>query len=244
MSKYQKYDISYQLGAYYDMRYMQYITRCKFILGLSRYNEDDTAFEREEEMKVVEKVDKNISVLDWKINKTKLERRERDDDLVDNTVIQICGEMARYIQKDNPYDKVVDEFLLNTYTNIDEQELQVCKTVIWAIWDISTPYYFEVVARILNSSRIKRSKIFSDIKKVEDTIQRLIHKGILSQSINYVGNRDKNGDIRWRYDEPHIILSFAKDPAEALKAISEIFVLMCKSFFGPSIDYSEASSLE
>jgi hypothetical protein len=75
------------------------------------------------------------TVLDWKINKTKLERRERDDYLVDNPVIQICGEMARYIQKDDPYDKAVDEFLLNTYTNIDERELQVCKTVIWAIWD-------------------------------------------------------------------------------------------------------------
>jgi hypothetical protein len=43
----QKYDISYQLGAYYDMRYRQYFIRYKFILGLSKYNEDDSVSVRE-----------------------------------------------------------------------------------------------------------------------------------------------------------------------------------------------------
>jgi hypothetical protein len=52
LAKYKGCDISYQLGTYYDMGYMRYFTRSKFILGLSRYNDDDTAFEREEEMKV------------------------------------------------------------------------------------------------------------------------------------------------------------------------------------------------
>jgi hypothetical protein len=244
LAKYKGCDISYQLGTYYDMGYMRYFTRSKFILGLSRYNDDDTAFEREEEMKVVEKDYESNPVLDWKIQKVKVERGERNDCLVYNLVIQACGEMAAYIQKDDPYEKVVDEFLLNTYVNIDEQELQVCKTVIWAIWDIGTPYYFEVVARILNSPHEKRSKIFSNIKEVEDTIQRLVHKGILSHDVNYIGNLDKNGNTRWRYDEPHFILSFTRDPAEALKAISEVFVLMCKSFFGPHSDYDRASSLE
>ena len=53
MPKNQKRGIGYQLGAYYDMRYMQYFTRFRFILGLLKYNEDDTAPEREEEMKVI-----------------------------------------------------------------------------------------------------------------------------------------------------------------------------------------------
>jgi hypothetical protein len=226
------------------MRYMQYFTRCEFILGLSKYNDDDTALEREEEIKVAGKDYESNPVLDWEIQKTKIERVKWDSSLINNPVIEACGEMATYIQKYDLYEKVVDEFLLNTYINIDEQELQVCRTVIWTMWDIGTPYYFEVVARILNSPHEKRSKIFSNIKEVEDTIQRLVRKGILSQNVNYIGNPDKNRNTRWGYDEPHIILSFINDPAEALRAISEIFVLMCKSFFGPHIDYDGASSLE
>jgi hypothetical protein len=43
-------DINYQLGAYYDMRYMKFFTRYKFVLGLSNHNDDDTILDREYEM--------------------------------------------------------------------------------------------------------------------------------------------------------------------------------------------------
>jgi hypothetical protein len=239
------YDINYQSGAYYDMRYMQYFTRYKFILGLSKYNDDDTALEREEEMKVMGNDCESSSVLDLKTQKTKVKQGKMDDDLVNDSRYHCSfGEMVRYIGENKLFDKVVDEFLLNTYNDIDEQEFQVCKTVIWTMWDTSTPFYLEVVARILNPSHEKRSKIFSNIKEVEETIQRLVRKGILSQEVNYICTCDKNGNTRQRYDEPHIILPFTKDPDEALKAISEIFSQECKSFFGPHIDYDKACGLE
>jgi hypothetical protein len=237
LSKYQNYDSSYQLGAYYDMRYMQYFTRYKFVQGLSKYNEDDTAFEREEEQKVMEK---DYPLLDREIQKTKVKREERDDDLVNDSVCHSLGQMARYIGENNPFDKVVDEFLLNAYDDINEQEFQVYKEIIWTMWDISTPLYGEVVARILNSDEEKRSKIFANIKEVEDTIQRLVRKGILFQDIDYTCDLDKNGNRRKKYDEPHIVIPFTNDPDEAFNAISEIFVLMSKSFFGPRIDNNRA----
>jgi hypothetical protein len=55
------------------MRYMQYFTRYKFVQSLSKYNEDDTAFEREEEQKVMEK---DYPLLDREIQKTKVKREE------------------------------------------------------------------------------------------------------------------------------------------------------------------------
>ena len=42
--------------------------------------------------------------------------------------------------------------------------------------------------------------IFMTIKDIEDTIQRLVHKGILSQSLD-----------RLHSGEPYIFLSFIKD---------------------------------
>ena len=130
-------------------------------------------------------------------------------------------------------DKVVDEFLLNTYDNIDEQEFQVCKWIIWTLWDIREPLYCKVVCRILNSDEEKRSKIFSNIKEIEDTIQRLVHKGILFQVIDYTCDLDENGNKRKKFDEPHILIPFTNDPDEALRAISEIFAQTFKSFYVP-----------
>ena len=52
-----------------------------------------------------------------------------------------------------------------------------------------------------------RRDLFPTIKNIEDTIKRLINKGIVSQDINYNGDFI-NGIIRWRCDEPYIILFF------------------------------------
>ena len=237
MPKNQKYGIDYQLGAYYDMRYMQYFTRFKFILGLSKYNEDDTAPEREEEMKVTGEEFTNFSILDWQVQKTKIEQGKSDGD---GDFVELT-KMAMYIKENDPLDKVVDEYLLNTYDNIDEQEFQVCKWIIWTLWDISEPLYCEVVCRILISDEEKQSKIFSNINEVEDTIQRLIRKGILFQVIDYTCDLDENGNRRKKFDEPHVLIPFMNDPDEALRAICEIWGQTVKSFFVPHTNYKQAA---
>lgn len=221
----------YQLGSYYDMRYMQYFVRYKFILGLSKYDEDDTISEREEEIKGLGKEYINYSVLDWTTQKTKFERKKMDEHPVGDSIIHTIGEMSRYLKETDILDRVVDEYLLNTYTHIDEQEFQVCKQVIWTMHDISTADYIEVVARILHCAYEDRSKIFSSIKEVEEIIQRLVHKGILSQEMEYISCLDDNVNRRRIRNEPSIYLSFTKDPFEGFNAINEVFGRVIKSFF-------------
>lgn len=135
-------------------------------------------------------------------------------------------------------DILVDEYLLNTYTDIDEQEFQVCKWVFWTIHDIGVADYIEVVTRILlHCTHEERNKIFSDIKEVEETIQRLVQKGILSQNIEYTSYLDENGNRRRIRDEPSIYLLFTKKSNEAFKAVYETFGRVVKSFFVPHTTY-------
>lgn len=125
-------------------------------------------------------------------------------------------------------NKVIDEFLLNTYLDIDEQELQVCRMVVWTIHDFcrrNVAEYGEIVARMLLSED-RRRDIFMTIKDIENAIQRLIHKGILSQDLDRVGN-----------GEPFIVLSFAKAPDEEMRAINEVFSRDILIFFGPQTNY-------
>ena len=50
-------------------------------------------------------------------------------------------------------------------------------TVFWRQHDTGVADYIEVVTRILlHCTHEERSKIFSNIKEVEETIQRLVHK--------------------------------------------------------------------
>ena len=224
----------YQLGAYYDIRYVQYFVRYKFLLGLSKYNEDDTILEREKKIKAAEKEYINYPVSDWITQKTESEGKKMDERSPDNCVFHTIGEMSRYLGKTGILDKVVDEYLLSTYIDIDEQEFQVCKCVFWTIHDIGVADYIEVVTRILlHRIHEKRNVTFSNIKEVEETIQRLVHKGILSQNIEYISFPEKNGNRRRMRDEPSIYVLFTEVPREALKAISETFGQVIKSFFVP-----------
>jgi hypothetical protein len=211
---------------------MQYFVRYKFILGLSRYDEDDTISEREEEAKVVGKEYINYSVLDLITQKTKFERKKKDELPDDDCVIHMIGEISSYLKETDILDRVVDEHLLNTYMHIDEQEFQVCKWMIWTIYDIGIADYVEVVGRILlYCVHEDQCKIFSSIKEVEETIKRLVYRGILSQYMEYISYLDENGNRRRIRNEPSIYLVFKKEPIEAFNAINETFGRVIKSYF-------------
>jgi hypothetical protein len=241
----QKYDISYQLGAYYDMRYSGYFTRTRFILGLSEYNEDDTLYEREEMYKE-SFPDHNLSIfLVWELQEEERKKRKRDYSLADSHVKQVFKEMCNAQKKDpydksDIYDKIVNEYILNTYFDIDEQGLNVCKAMIWAMWDLHSgnnfAHYSDVVEFLL-SPEYQRRDIFTTIKDIEVTIQRLILMGILSQDIDRIGDIDKDGNVRRRLDQPFITLSFSKDPGEVMVAIGETFSQEMYSFFGLHNNY-------
>jgi hypothetical protein len=170
------------------------------------------------------------SVSDWVTQKTQSERKKIDEHPTDNCLVHTIGEMCRYFRNTDILDRVVDEYLLDTYFDIDEQEFQVCKWIFWTIHDVGVADYIEVVTRILLHCHEERSKIFSNIIEVEETIQRLVHKGILSQNIEYISCLDEKGNRRRMRDEPSIYLLFTKEPNEAFKAINETFGRVIKSF--------------
>jgi hypothetical protein len=251
----QKYDISYQLGAYYDMCYREYFTRFRFIFGLSKYNDDDTVSVREEEviLKPFEKYDRidrtNYwnTIRSWEIQEQECSRSERDNSHTPSPLYMVLDEMAKHIQKENLFDEVVNEFLLYSYPDMDEQEFQVCRTIVWVMSDLSSgrnqAYYQAVVEYLLDPQKENRRDLFTTIKDVEDTILRLVHKGILSQNIDVSGKVDiDTGTTRWRFDEPYISLSFTKDSvaAEVIVAIGESFSQEIHAFVGPHTNYDAA----
>ena len=112
-------------------------------------------------------------------------------------------------------DRIVDEYLLNTYTDMDEQELRVCRTIVWTMWDLSSggneAFYIEVVARSFTNEN-KRKGIFRTERDIEETIQRLIHKGILAKYTDSINE--------FYPDRKITALKFVKDPGDVMRAIS------------------------
>lgn len=156
------------------------------------------------------------TIQSWKIQEPEHNRSERDNSHTPSPVYLGLDEMAIHIQKEDPFDKVVNEFLLYTYPDMDEQEFQVCRTVVWVMWDLSSgrnqAYYQAVVDYLLGPQYENRRDLFATIKNVEDTILRLVHKGFLSQYIDVSGKVDiDTRTTRWRFDKPYISLSFTKE---------------------------------
>ena len=142
---------------------------------------------------------------------------------------------------------VVDELLLSMYPDLDEQEFQVLKTVVWVMWDLSSgcnfAYYNALVSYLIGPENENRRDLFATIKDVEDTIMRLVHKGIISQYIDFTRDVDNDGNTTWRYDDPFISLSFPKDSdsGEMIAAIGEVFSHEIRAFIGPHTDYDVQS---
>jgi hypothetical protein len=238
ITNYNQNDPNFSLCAYYDMRYMEYVTRHRFLLGLALYNEDDTAFEREEIFKKLFR--DNSEIQNW-IQEQKRESEKRDYYLAHNPMNQVLKDMSTHIQKESQFDKRVDEYLLNVYQDIDEQELQVCRTLVWAMWDLHSgrniAHYADVVEHLLNP-KYQRKDIFETIKDIQDTIQRLVYREILSQDKDRIGGVDKDGNTRWKFDKPFITLSFTKALDDVIRTIAEGFSQEVLTFFGPHNNYN------
>lgn len=104
-------------------------------------------------------------------------------------------------------------------------------------------YYQAVVGYLLGHQYENRRDLFTTIKDVEDTILRLVHKGILSQYIDVSGKVDiDTRNTRWRFDEPYISLSFTKesDAGEVIIAIGEVLSQEVHAFIGPHTNYDAA----
>jgi hypothetical protein len=207
----QKYDISYQLGAYYDMRYMDYFTRSKFILGLSKYNEDDTIHEREEEMlRSMPNMPCRKCKSELNVQRVQLRSKTGNDELYDyheflGEPIYLFPESDVYVQ--DPWERVLDELLIGSYSDVDEQELWVCKRIVYYTWErgLDKVSYKELVSETVHTHR---EDLFLTIKDIEDTIQRLIRKEILFQLISYCGIKYKRNLRKVHIiTEPHFILT-------------------------------------
>jgi hypothetical protein len=179
------------------------------------------------------------TVQNWQIQEQE-PRSESDDSHTPSPVYEVLKEMGTHMQKEDPFDKVINEFLHCMYPDMVEQEFQVCRSVVWAVWDLerSHPPYENVVSYLLGPQSENRRDLFLTIKDIEETVSRLISKGILSQDIGRIGTLDKDGNIHWRFDQPFIALFFSKDQGEVMRAIDETFSQdEIGAFFGLHTNY-------
>jgi hypothetical protein len=192
-----------QLNEYYDMRYMQYFMRLRFMFGLSYYNEDDTVYERQKALTELfidyDDDDTILNIIQNRETQKELhESKNKDSSLSHDCIFYTLNKMLNQKELFFRLDKMIDEYLLNTYIDMDEQELEVCRTIVWAMSDLNSGHnvadYMEVVTRLLNSRDVRKD-IFATIKDIEDTIQRLVNKGILFQRIDRIGIHDKDGEL-------------------------------------------------
>lgn len=94
----------------------------------------------------------------------------------------------------------IAQLVLATYPDLNIRELAICYTILLATWDIGTVFYFELVPRVIG----RFMKLFFSLKYIQDTIQGLIHKGII---VPIIGRNDENGN-------PYIYLTLCRDLEE------------------------------
>jgi hypothetical protein len=137
-----------------------------------------------------------------------------DDEIVEKIegeVVESTKERRKELEEFNIEKEFVTEnisqLLLKWYPDLTVRELAVCHMIIWTKWDLGTPFYFELILRIVSQFM----KLFFSLKHIQDTIQGLIHEGII---IPMLGRNDEN-------DNPYIYLSLSRElEDEAYKAIS------------------------
>ena len=140
------------MGMYYDLRYMQYYRRSKFIVGLSNANDDE----------IVGKIEDDILNL---LNESRefIEEYVTKCDIIEESETPIC------------------RLILEKFPDLNMRELAVCSEVLWTIWDIGAADYNQVIYRIVTSYM----GLFSGLSQLQNTIQFLVHKGIVFQKIGY-----------------------------------------------------------
>jgi hypothetical protein len=91
-----------------------------------------------------------------------------------------------HIEMEKVFEKYpVAQLVLEKYPNLNIRELAVCYEILSTTWDIGTVFYFELVPRTIGSFM----KLFFGLKHIQDTIQGLIHKGII---IPMIGRNNEN----------------------------------------------------
>ena len=155
------------------MRYQQYITRHRFILGLSKYKEDDTVHEREGIFVVPPEYAWEPDLLEELKIKYEHEKNKMNDSAADCPTIQEPNQMSERFQKKNQYDEfdeIENKCLLNKYPDIDKQELAVCRTMMEAMWDLHSgsnmASYHVVVGHLLMHPQHHRRDLFPTIKNI------------------------------------------------------------------------------
>jgi hypothetical protein len=99
-----------------------------------------------------------------------------DDKSIDDLVHRIST-TAKNVMFDA--DKALNELFLGHYPDLNQKELEVCETIVSALWDIRDTPYKSIVGTTFEYCK----ELFSDEKEVECTIKNMIERGILK--LNY-----------------------------------------------------------
>ena len=114
-----------------------------------------------------------------------------DDEIVgkiEDDILKLLNESREFIEEHDIKCDIKEELetpicrlILEKFPDLNMRELALCSMILWTIWDIGAAYYDELIRRIVTSYM----GLFSGLNHLQDTIQALVHKGIVVQKIGY-----------------------------------------------------------
>jgi hypothetical protein len=78
-------------------------------------------------------------------------------------------------------DRSTQELLYGYYPGLTDKEFAICKTIAYAIWSISMPFYDAIVSTTAEWHK----KLFHNTDEVETVVKQLVSKGIVRDNIEF-----------------------------------------------------------
>jgi hypothetical protein len=134
-----------------------------------------------------------------------------NDEIVEKIEVETVEDMKKhleYVIKDDIESLEADpvmKLLSKRFPSLRIQELLICMKIIETEWDIGDAPYSELVARLIPDC----PQLFYGLKHIQDTIQGLVHQGIVFQKLGHVETK------------PYIYLTLSPElEQEGFKAMS------------------------
>jgi hypothetical protein len=79
-------------------------------------------------------------------------------------------------------DRSTQELLYGYYPDLTDKEFAICKTIAYAIWSISMPFYDAIVPTTAEWHK----ELFHNTDEVETVVKQLVGKGIVRDNITFI----------------------------------------------------------
>jgi hypothetical protein len=134
-------------------------------------------------------------------------------------------------------DRSTQELLYGYYPDLTDKEFAICKTIAYAIWDISMPFYDAIVPTTAEWHK----ELFHNTDEVETVVKQLVGKGIVRDNITFIRYgfagklmRCKSSNCEGYLLRPARFLNLKREiEDEAFKIYSSEFESSITEYFGP-----------